>query len=221
MKKFWVLPILLPALTGCAVKFSPEQVVKINEDDSLARISCYEYLEKTVTQEVTYLRTLTPEQAFAYLNLKAMQEGMVQIASAITGHSTDQCSNQYNVFQYLADVVKEEHETIRSVSGDLLTLGKWGVGGYFIKETVDGIVENSGPQYNMSDNARMDSSANTASVGRDGDARSSTSESVDFSVDGTAGASGSLDNSKPTTVTNNREDIRTTTITRTNSEIEN
>jgi hypothetical protein len=63
----------------------------------------------------------------------------------------------------------------------------------------------------MSDNARMDSSVNTAKVGRDGDARSSTSESA--SVDVAGEASGSLDNAKTSSVTNNREDIRTETRT--------
>jgi hypothetical protein len=68
----------------------------------------------------------------------------------------------------------------------------------------------------MSDNARMDSSANVSKVGRDGDARSSTSESA--SVDVTGESSGNLDNAKTSSVTNNREDIKTTTTTRTNIE---
>lgn len=92
-----------------------------------------------------------------------------------------------------------------------------GVSGYLIGSTAQGIAKGNGDRYTLSDNARMDSSANTASVGRDGDARSSTSESVSFAVEG-EGTSGSLDNSKPTTVTNTSDDDRTTTISRTNTE---
>lgn len=92
--------------------------------------------------------------------------------------------------------------------------------GYMFVELGKEGIKNAGHNNIISDNARQDSSANTASVGRDGDARSSTSESVDLAVEG-EGTSGSLDNSQPKTVTNTDTDTRTTTITRTNTDIEN
>lgn len=91
-------------------------------------------------------------------------------------------------------------------------------GAYVLSNAAVDLVKETGKAagVHMSDNARMDSSANVSKVGRDGDARASTSESA--SVDVAGEASGSLDNAKTSTVVNNREDIRTTTTTRTNIE---
>jgi hypothetical protein len=69
------------------------------------------------------------------------------------------------------------------------------------------------------DNARLSGVGNRAVAGNHGSASAGDHHETSLNVHGTAGTSGSLDQSKPSTVTS--DDDVTTTVTRTNTEIEN
>ena len=66
------------------------------------------------------------------------------------------------------------------------------------------------------DNARLSGVGNRAVAGNHGSASAGDHHETSLNVHGTAGTSGSLDQSKPTTVTS--DDDVTTTVTRTNTE---
>lgn len=128
---FLILTLVL-FLTGCSgVKLSPSQLSSMATSENIAKQSCYQWIETVAQKEAENVSSMNPDQAYNYLMAKSYQQSTEKVVSMFTGKSADPCGGGMNVWGYLATVVQEQNETLRtgiSTGAQILTVGvvTWG-----------------------------------------------------------------------------------------------
>lgn len=228
MKSLLTIAALALLLSGCALgpDFSATEIKDMAVAESNAREECYEWITAVAEDESKKVSTMTKDQAYMYLLTRSYQQSTEKIVASFTGRSVDPCGGGMNVWGYLAEKVKQQGETNREMIRGVVKVGTMGVitwGATDIADGMFGAFKDAGSiNINNSANARLSGVANKSSAGDHGSASAGDHTETSLNVHGTAGTSGSLDQSQSNPVTSD-DDVTTTvtrTDTRTNTETE-
>jgi len=126
-------------LAGCSAHEVTQNEIAVQHDIDSAKNSCYNMLAQRDLALTKMLTNVPKEQVALVLVLTQMQENNKQMMAIATGHSADPCGGQTNVFDAQIAEVQAKNSALRSIGGNVVTLGQWGLGAWTINKAIDGM----------------------------------------------------------------------------------
>jgi hypothetical protein len=153
MKKL-ILLVFAIALSGCSsslTSLDPDTISRMDTANSAAESACWK------AQTAASLIDCKGLSEMGCLMLK-QQQATTQIVAAATGHSP--CASKKGLADVLIAEVQAKNETARSVTGNIIDLGKWGVGAWAATDIAKSAFGAAGDHtvVSNSDDAYVDSS---------------------------------------------------------------
>jgi len=175
MKTLAVALLAILTLSGCSLhKFAADDgILQVEMNKDAARVACYQAQGKIDYSKLSDMAIVMIEQ----------QKSTAQLVSALTGKSVDPCSGGTNLNDVLIADSQQRNESLRSVTGSVAGVAKFGLGVWGATEVVDSIGKNAGSTSNVSteggdssiSNSRTNTETNTdvSNTGEEGTATTS------------------------------------------------
>ena len=136
MKTLAVALLAILTLSGCGLhKFAADDgILQVEMNKDAARVACYQAQSKVDYSKLSDMAIVMIEQ----------QRATAQLVSALTGKSVDPCSGGTNLNDVLIADSRQRNESLRSVTGSVAGVAKFGLGVWGATEVVDSIGKNAG-----------------------------------------------------------------------------
>ena len=130
MKKFISLIVIgaMVALSGCSATPITQAQYDLQVQKETAKVSCYDRLKDRDARIASMLAKIPEDQVSLVFVLTQMQENNKQLMAIATGNSADECSTGTSVFDVQIAELKYKNDTVKSVTGSVIDLGKFGFG---------------------------------------------------------------------------------------------
>jgi len=152
----------LVMLTGCGLHNfeAGDGILQVEMDKDAARVACYQAQSKPDYSKLSDMAIVMIEQ----------QKATAQLVSALTGKSVDPCSGGTNLNDVLIADSNNRNESLRSITGTVAGVAKFGLGVWGATEVIDSIGKNAGSTSNVTteggDSTISNSRTNTETVTR-------------------------------------------------------
>jgi len=156
MKKF-LLTFMAGVVSLTMISCSPTPLTQTQYDlqvrQESARASCYQRLEARDSRLTTMLTAVPKDQVALVFVLTQMQENNKQLMAIATGNSADPCSMGTNAFDVQIAEVTAKNHAVEVVSGNLIDLGKFGLGVWGATAISSDLAHAGGTVVNGTDNS--------------------------------------------------------------------
>jgi len=176
MKTLAIVLLAILTLSGCSLhKFAPDDgILQVEKGKEASKIACYQAQSKVDYSKLSDMAIVMIEQ----------QKSTAQLVSALTGKSGDPCSGGTNLNDVLIADSKERNESLRSVTGSVAGVAKFGLGVWGATEVVDSIGKNAGT------NSTVNTEGGDSSISNSHVNTETTTDVTNTGEEGTATTSG-------------------------------
>jgi hypothetical protein len=141
-------------LTACSAHVPTQLEITAHEKVENSVSSCYKAQEAKNTALATMISSVPKKDRTLITLLALNQQNSKELVAAATGKYNDPCK-QTNLFDYLSQEVVSKNKATADLSGKVIGLGKWVVGGLALNSALDKVGSSVINSYAASDNAKI------------------------------------------------------------------